>query len=185
MYVQGTVKATHVNNTKNPKWKLHVFELLLDDGNQVRISTKFTDSGVKKGEYVGIEYQEVPYKDKVNFEGDVKTLVRLEKPANAPVAQVNDVMTKDDYWKGKELKDENREVVIRYHAARASAIEFVRLAHDTGSLPTVAKAKVDQKFDALLDMVNLVTNKFFLATESINVEPDLNDIIVEEADAGV
>lgn len=184
--VQGTVKKVYENVVGTvKKYTIYNIELVLDNGNQFYLNTKFDKPKVREGDYIEAPYKEEDYKGKVTNVANARDIIFGQKPANAVASTTavgKDVMTKDDYWRNKEANDVAREKVIRYHAARSTAVEIVNLAHTLGALPKVAKAKPDEKMDALLNEIDIVTKRLFLASENIDIKDELAGVEVRSID---
>lgn len=71
---------------------------------------------------------------------------------------------KDTYWADKEARDVSKEPKIAYFAAFERALLFVTLAHTTGALSALAKAKDSSKLDILLALVDEQTQRIFDAS---------------------
>jgi hypothetical protein len=91
------------------------------------------------------------------------------QPNVQPPARTN---SKDDYWTKKAEDDKSRQKVIEYQAARNSAIEVVGilLANDAVAIPA-QKAK---KLDAVLALVDTITDRFVEGTNAVLNPPAVN-----------
>lgn len=162
-----------VERAGEKKWKNNVFYnfSLVGDDNLYRTGT--IDYGLKEGDEVEFEYEVS------NYGNDVKSVkitgnVPVEKnkaktsAGNAAKKYNGGGKSKDDYWTQKAEDDKTRQRVISYQAANKTAVDIVKIAleQDAVSLGS-AKAK---KLDALLAVIDQVTEDIFLKYQAAGVE---------------
>lgn len=144
--VTGTVDKIFVNTkTKSGKrLRSPTYVMIVDDE---KYQCGFDDPGVDEGDNVELEYEVGKYGNEV-VAGSVK---KTSTPSSTSGVVMGD-----------------KQAVISWQAARNSAIEMVKLAHEAGALPLSTK-KAEQ-YDQLLEYTHELTQRYF--TESMNPTVD-------------
>lgn len=129
---------------------------------------------------------EVTYTEK-NVNGKIyrnATSVRAA-PKNATVARsakeavaVTVGLDKDLYWKTKEKRDVINDGKRELGATRNTAVEIVNFAIDKGFLPSLDKAKVQDKFDLYLSIIEGTAHKLMDSGKAPT--PKATKLVVED-----
>jgi hypothetical protein len=161
--------------TRQPKPGFTVYDLVVDGMKFGHGPAKV--SGVSKGDRIQFEVEERgPYKNV-----RVGTLKKWEgkgepEPNVMRVVQTASPVSRDDYWKQKEVRDierekrydkreEEKQRRITFEAARKQAMEYVSLLAQTESLWLKKVDKPADRQSYIEALVNDLTRKFYTQSE--------------------
>lgn len=127
-------------------------------------------SNISKNDYIKFSYSE----KNGNYNVDVRSIERANReesstdsPANKGASSVQRDLTKDDYWRGRELRDvakdkyfEANNLRIQYQSARNAAISVVDVLVRDKILKLSDGAKADN-VSVVLGKIDDLTDEFF------------------------
>jgi hypothetical protein len=76
-------------------------------------------------------------------------------------------MSKDDYWKLKDEKDEGKQATIQYQASRNSAIALLDVLVKNNLVKLPPESKMADRYDATLALLETLTAKFQDETDNL------------------
>ena len=174
----GVVEAISKKQVKTRKGNSPVYSFLIDDE---WYRTNFTKPPFEEGDEIEFDYVVGDYGNDVDVDsveivtegGGAEAEAEVERPAKRSNAEPKakpkaatagrTVGGKDDYWAAKDAHDKEKELVIRYLAARNSAITFVDMLVKHGAV-VVGTTKASKAKATLLleELVNKYAADFYL-----------------------